>query len=256
MAQHEGRRGELAQWNEQASLDSNGERLIRRLELIGPLRDEDRQAVLELPIRVRAFGADQDILREGDRPTECGLVLDGFLFRHKLVTDGRRQILSFHPTSDMPDLQSVFLGTMDHSIGTLVASRVAFIPHAAIRELIQKRPSAATALWRETMVEAAMFREWMVGLGRRSAYQRVAHLLCEIGLKLERVGLGTRTQYEFPVTQTELADALGMSTVHANRVVQELRRTKIVIWRGSSVTIQDWDALTEAGEFNVTYLHT
>jgi CRP-like cAMP-binding protein len=240
---------------EQRRLDREGERLLRKLEGHAPLEPEDRQALLRLPMRTRTYAADQDLIREGDRPTECCLVLEGFVFRHKLVTDGRRQIISFHPAGDMPDLQSLFLKRMDHSIATLVPARVGFIPHQAMRELIQSRPSLAAALWRETLVEGSIFREWIVGLGRHSAYQRVAHLLCEIGLKLEMVGLGTRTKYELPLTQTELADALGMSTVHANRIVQELRRSKIVIWRGHSVTIPDWHALKAAGEFDPRYLH-
>ncbi|MBV9783446.1 MAG: Crp/Fnr family transcriptional regulator [Acidisphaera sp.] len=240
---------------EERGLHSEGTLLIRRLERLAPLHDDDRRALLELPIRAKAHYADQDIVREGDRPTECGLVLKGFVFRHKLVADGRRQIVSFNPAGEIPDLQSLYLPRLDYSIGTLVPTRMGYVPHQALRALVQSRPSIAAALWREIVVEASIFREWMVSLGRRSAYQRVAHLLCEIGLKLEMAGHGTRSEYEFPVTQSELADALGISTVHANRVVQELRRTNIVVWRGSSVTILDWRALQEAGEFDPAYLH-
>ena len=231
------------------------DRWARKLDSIAELSEADVAAIRALPLRVREFAADQDIVREGDRPAECALVMEGFVFRHKLVIDGRRQILSFDPPGDVPDLQSLHLTRMDHSIGTLVRTKIGFIAHRAIEQLAQSRPGVGAALWRETLIDAAIYREWMIGLGRRSAYQRVAHLLCEMALRLEAVGLGGRDGFQFPVTQAELADALGLSTVHANRVVQELRRAGIVAWRGPAVVILDWAGLREAGGFDAAYLH-
>jgi len=230
-------------------------RLLRRLENGVEFTEEERQLLLNLPLHVRSFEADQDVVREGDRPSDTGLVLEGFVCRHKVAADGRRQILSFHPAGDIPDLQSLRLKAMDHSIAALVPTRMAFIPHHALEALIRTSPMIASALWRQTLIDAAIFREWMLGLGRRSAFQRVAHLLCEMALRLKQVGLGDERGYNFPVTQSELGDALGISTVHANRVVQELRRSRLIVWQGAKLTILDWDGLQMAADFDPAYLH-
>ena len=234
---------------------SESHRLVRKLESIAVLSGEERQALLHLPMRVKAFEADQTIVREGDRPFECGLVLTGFVCRHRVVADGRRQIMSFHTPGDIPDLQSLHLKVMDHSLGALVPTTMAFIAHPAMADLIRSHPGIAAALWRDTLIDAAIFREWMVGLGRRSAHQRIAHLLCEMALRFKAVGLGSEHAYELPATQAELADALGLSAVHANRVLQDLRRSELIVLRGHAVTILDWDGLQQAGEFDPGYLH-
>lgn len=229
--------------------------LVRRLEKIAELAEDDKQQLLGLPAHIRSFEADQDVVREGDRPAECGLVVEGFVCRYKVVADGRRQIMSFHTTGDLPDLHSLHLPVLDDSIAALVPTRMAFIPHPAIEHLVRHNPTIANALWRMTLIDASIFREWMLGLGRRSAYQRVAHLLCETAFRLKQVGLGDERGYAFPITQSELGDALGISTVHANRVVQELRRNQLIIWHGATVTILDWEGLQLAADFDPAYLH-
>lgn len=229
--------------------------LVRRLEGIADLTEDDKQLLLGLPTHVRGFEADQDIVREGDRPAECAMVIEGFVCRYKVVADGRRQIMSFHTTGDIPDLHSLHLPTLDDSICALVPTKMAFIPHQAIESLVRQSPTITGALWRLTLIDASIFREWMLGLGRRSAYQRVAHLLCETALRFKQVGLGGERGYTFPITQAELGDALGISTVHANRVVQELRRNELIIWQGSTLTILDWDGLQLAADFDPAYLH-
>jgi CRP-like cAMP-binding protein len=146
--------------------------LVRKLESIAPLSDEERQAIVGLPMMVRNLKADQDIVRDQDRPSQCCLILEGFACRYKVIEGGKRQIFSFHIPGDIPDLQSLHLDIMDHSLGTIVASKVAFIPHEMVRAFIRAHPRIGDVFWRDTLIDAAIFREWMAGLGRREAYAR------------------------------------------------------------------------------------
>ena len=230
-------------------------RLLMKLESIAELSQEDKAAVVALPMSIRSLPADSDIVSDGERPSECCLVLEGFACRYKLLSDGKRQILSFHTPGDIPDLQSLHLKVMDHSLGTLVPSRVAFIPHQSVSDLTRYYPRVAAAFWRDTLIDAAIFREWMVGLGRRSAYQRIAHLICEMAMRFKAVGLTTDHTYNLPVTQAELGDALGLSTVHVNRVIQQLRSEGLITFESRKVTALDWEGLKRAGDFDPTYLH-
>jgi CRP-like cAMP-binding protein len=229
--------------------------LIRKLESIYPLRDGEKEAVINLPMHVRELEAGQDIVREGDRPSQCCLLLDGFAQRYKVVGDGCRQIMSFHVPGDMPDVLSLHLPVMDHSLGTLAASKVGFISHQSVRRLIQDHPRIGDAFWRDTLVDAAVFREWLVGMGRRDAHARIAHLFCEIVTRLDVVGLAPGRSVQIPITQSTIADALGLSAAHVNRVVQELRSEGLITWRGRILTVNDWDGLKQAGDFDAAYLH-
>jgi CRP-like cAMP-binding protein len=229
--------------------------LIRHLEQFVPLSEKEKQALEGAAARVRVFSPDQDLVSNGDRPTDCKLILSGFACTYKLLSDGRRQIMSFQIPGDICDLQGFFLGEMDHAIGTLTAGRVAVIPHEELLDLTETYPRIARALSQSTFVDAAIFREWMVGLGRRSAYERIAHLLSEMWLRLQAVGLTQDSSCDLPVTQTELADALGLTTVHVNRTLQQLRREGLITLRGRTLTLGDPDGLKRAGEFNPGYLH-
>ncbi|MCB8820906.1 Crp/Fnr family transcriptional regulator [Microvirga rosea] len=229
--------------------------LLQKLESISVLSDEEKQAILHLPMNVRVLEADTDIVRDGDRPSDCCLILSGFICRYKVLSDGRRQIMGFYIPGDIPDLQSLHLQVIDNSVGTLVKSSVALIPHQSLRDLWQRYPNLGEILWRDTLIDAAMFREWLIGVGRRSAYQRIAHLLCELLMRMKAVGLANESGCDLPVTQSEFGDALGLSTVHVNRVLQDLRRDGLIVLRGSSLTIPDWEALQTAGDFDPAYLH-
>ncbi len=229
--------------------------LIRKLESIAPLAPEEKAALLRLPLRLHAVAADRDVVREGDRPAECCLIVEGFACRYNLTDEGKRQILSFHISGDIPDLQSLHLDVMDHSLGTLVPSRLAFIQHEDLRSLMRSHPRLGDLFWRDTLIDAAVFRQWMVGLGRRSAHTRIAHLLCELLVRLRAVELAEDHAFDLPVTQTELGDALGLSTVHVNRVLQDLRSENLISLRGGTLTVLDWDGLKTAGEFDPVYLH-
>src|SRR3954452_6766976 len=180
--------------------------LIHKLESILVLSDDEKDVLRKLSGTIKTVGPRQDLVREGDRPSACCLILDGFAYRYKLTHDGKRQIFSFHIPGDIPDLQSLHIDVMDHSLSSLTACKVMFIPHEIVCDLMRRCPRIGDAFWRETLIDAAVFREWIMNLGRREAYGRMAHLLCEFYVRLRAVGLTTDHSYEFPLTQAELAD--------------------------------------------------
>lgn len=204
-------------------------------------------------MQMRDVAADQDLVREGDRPQTCMLLVEGFAARYRTLSDGRRQILSFHIAGDFMDLQGLTLTRLDHSISTLTACRVAMFTHGAITDLLTD-PGLTRVLWHEAMVDSAIFREWIVNVGRRSAYQRVAHVLCELVTRMEAVGLAHDGICDLPLTQGELADATGLSTVHVNRVIQELRRENLITLRSRTFSALNWSGLKVAAEFDANYL--
>jgi CRP-like cAMP-binding protein len=191
----------------------------------------------------------------GDSSSESCLIVAGFACRYILTAEGKRQILSFHIGGDIPDLQSLNINVMDHSLATLAPSSLAFIQHNDLRALMRSHPRLGDLLWRDTLIDAAVFRQWMVELGRRDAYGRIAHLLCELLVRVRAVELVEDHAFTLPVTQAELGDAFGLSTVHVNRVLQDLRRDDLITLRGVSLKVLDWEGLKEAGEFDPTYLH-
>jgi CRP-like cAMP-binding protein len=231
------------------------EPLVRKLESIAQLTPTDKDALRTLPIRVTTVSQHSEVIREGDAPSECCLIITGFLYRYRTLRNGTRQILAIHVPGDIPDLQSLHLDVVDHSVGALEASTVAFVAHSALAAVAKQHPGIAVALWKDALIDAAIYREWLVGLGRRSAHVRVAHLMCECFAKLRAVGLTNGASCRFPVTQTDLGDALGLSTVHVNRVLQDLRRDGLISFKGKVLTIPDWDALRRAGDFDPAYLH-
>ncbi len=230
-------------------------RLVRKLESIAGLTDEERHAILSLPAKTRFLEPRQDIVRDADKPSQCCLILEGWICRYKLLSEGRRQIFSFHIPGDVPDLQSLHIHTMDHSLATVTKASVAFIPHDALRDLISRFPNIAALLWRDTLIDAGIFRQWMLGMGRRSAYGRIAHLFCEMYVKLEAVGLAGEHRCALPITQLDLADALGLTSVHVNRTLKELRGSGLLTLRSNTLVVEKWDELAQAAEFDPTYLH-
>lgn len=231
------------------------DRLITKLQSITNISDDDVRALRGLPVTLTKLDQDADVVRQGDRPSQCCVLVEGFLFRYILTEQGKRQITSVHVPGDMPDLQSLHLDVMDHSLGVLAPSTVAFIPHAAIRDLVERRAGVASALWRDTLVDAAVFREWIANVGARSAYQRAAHLLCEIFSKMKAVGLASDNGCAFPMTQQEIADAAGLSVVHVNRTLQQLRADGLIVLERKRLSIPDWESLKQAADFDPLYLH-
>ncbi|AMJ62768.1 Crp/Fnr family transcriptional regulator [Bosea sp. PAMC 26642] len=229
--------------------------LLRKMESISDLSAQDKESLLALPVTIRHYDGNTDIISEGNRTRHCCLVLDGLLCRYKTVENGNRQILSLHVPGDIPDLHSLHIEVMDHSLGTLSPSRVGFIPHEAVLQLTRSSYRIAEAFWREALIDAAVFREWMVGIGRRPAQSRLAHLLCEFATKTRVVGLSDGLVFELPMTQTEIGDALGLSTVHTNKTLKALRKSGLIEIRARRMKVLDWNSLCELGEFDPTYLH-
>jgi CRP-like cAMP-binding protein len=230
-------------------------RLVRKLESITDLTADERQALLDLPMTVRTYVRGQDIVREGDIPGECCLILDGFTSRYKLLPDGRRQIMAFHTPGDLPDLHSLHIRVMDHSLSAMMPTSAAFIPHWSMRDLTERFPGLLHAFWRDTLIDAAIFREWMIGIGRRTAHERIAHLICEMLLRLRAVDLAPNDTFKLPTIQADIADALGLSNVHVNRVLQDLRRDGLITWSNYTVSVLKWEELQSLALFDATYLH-
>ena len=229
--------------------------LVRKLESIVSLTEDEKQALADLPMQVITLRGDQDIVREGDRPSRCCLFLEGIGCTYKVTADGRRQIVAFNIPGSIPDLQSLHLETLDTSVSTLEPCRVGFIQHEAIQDLCDRHPRIAAAFWRKALIDAAIYREWVINIGQRDAYTRMAHLLCEMVMRLNAVGLASDDACELPITQSELGDALGITTVHVNRVLKQIRADDLVRTKGAVLTIPDWEALKRAGDFDPNYLH-
>jgi CRP-like cAMP-binding protein len=229
--------------------------MVRKLNLWQPLNQSDREAVLRLPFTRRRLSAGQYIVWEGDRPQNSCLLVSGFAYRHKLSGSGRRQIMSIHMKGDIVDLQNSLLGVADHNVQMLSAGDVALIPVDAMREIAFNRPAVGMAMWYETLVEGSIFREWILNIGRRDALTRIAHLLCEFALRLEIADLGKQSEYELPITQEQLSDAVALTSVHVNRMLMKLEAEGLIKRTKRVVTINDWQELAKVGDFEPRYLH-
>ena len=229
-------------------------RLLFRLERLNTLSAVDRQRIVDLPLKLVNYPADREIVSYGHSTSRCTLVLDGFLYSQKPVAGSRRQITSFFVPGDIVDLPTLFLPNVDHAIATLGPAVLAFVPHAALKEVLDESSALAQAFWRETLMQAAIFQEWVVNLGRRDAFARLAHIVCELTMRLQSVGLVRDLSFSMPWTQLDVADACGISSVHANRVIQELRHLELVEWDSRRLKIRNWNALARLGDFNDDYL--
>jgi CRP-like cAMP-binding protein len=229
--------------------------MIRRLERRAPLSAADRQALISLPHTVRRLGPNGHVVRDGDAADHCALLLSGFAFRYKITGQGGRQIISLHIASEFLDLQHSFLGVADTSVQTLTEADVAVIPTGALQSLVLANAAVGRALWMDTLIDASIFREWVVNVGRRDSRARVAHLLCEFSLRLEAAGMAHNHRYELPMTQEQLADAVGLTSVHVNRVLRQLEEEGLIDRNRRAITISDWARLRDVGDFNERYLH-
>lgn len=229
--------------------------LILKLERRDRLTLEEKRVLESAIARVRDVGADEDIVREGDRPAESSLLLEGFAARYKVLSNGRRQITSIHVLGDFVDLHSFLLKVMDHSVLALTPCRIATIPHAVLTKITEEYPHLTRLLWLNTLIDGAIHREWLTAMGRRTATAHMAHLICELFVRLDAVGQVHDDTIHLPITQAELGDTLGLSTVHVNRVLQELRKDGLIRWQGNALSVLDWDRLKTAAEFTPTYLN-
>lgn len=229
--------------------------LFARLEIFVDLRDDEKALLAGLDRDVRKFKPRQSIIREGDRPEQVHLIISGWAVRYKTLPDGSRQIIGFLLPGDFCDLHVAVLRQMDHAIVALTACEVAFIPSAEIDKLTSHHNSLAKALWWGTLVDEAVLRNWVVNIGRRDAHERIAHLLCELHLRMKMIGLVSNGKCSFPLTQEELADATGLTSVHTNRTLQRLRSEGLIELQGRMLTVLDTQALAKVAGFDPGYLH-
>ena len=229
--------------------------LVRRWSKYADLSEDDRDAILALPFTRKTFGKDAYIVREGQETTECSLLLKGFAFRQKLLRDGGRQIISFHIPSEFVDLQNGVLGMADHNVQSLNRCELAMVPRFALLDLVNACPAIRLGMWVDTLIDASIFREWVVNVGRRDSRARLAHLLCELAFRLERNGANKGGAFDFPLTQEQLADATGLTAVHTNRTLQSLRRDGLIQLTSGNLNVLDWEGLREVGDFDELYLH-
>lgn len=231
------------------------ELLVANLELRCPLSPSDREAVLALPYTLKSLAPGSYAVREGEPPTGCGVLVSGFAYRQKLTGDGGRQILSIHIPGEALDFQNIFLNVADHSVQMLTRGHLAVVPRADIQRIARHSASICHAILVSTLVEASIFREWILNVGRRDAKSRLAHVLCELAVRLDAHGLTDHMGYHLPMTQAELADALGLTPVHLNRVIRSLESDGLINRSKRDLSFPDWERMRDMADFNDRYLH-
>lgn len=228
---------------------------VRRLDALGPLSDQDKRLLDQAVVATQWVDANHDLVREGERPSGCKLMLRGVACGYRILEGGQRQITSFKLPGDLCGLEGFLMGRADQAIGTLVPCMVAVVPPGTLADWTEGQPGIARALWRGTLVDAAVSQTWLGNLDSRTARGRVAHLLCELLLRLEAVGAGKGAPAVLQLTQPEIGDALGLSVVHVARTLQRMRIERLVETGGGQVAVLDRDGLRVAGGFDAAYLH-
>jgi CRP-like cAMP-binding protein len=230
--------------------------VVRKLGTRVELNDDDRAAILCLPFVVRTYAPSSHIVREDDPPQKyCDLIQSGFAFRQKITALGARQIVSLHLAGDFLDLQNLFLNVSDHDVQALTALATIGIERDALQQLTLQRPTIGRAMWIDALVDASIYREWVMNVGRRDARSRIAHLLCELALRMKAAGLGTETRFELPMTQEQLADMVGLTSVHVNRTLKSLAADGIVHRDRRFIGFSNWNDVSALADFNALYLH-
>lgn len=229
--------------------------MICKLEHGASLTDEDKAVLEAVCAETRRVPPRVDLIEEGENPRFVQLVLDGFACRYKMLSDGRRSIVAYLVPGDFCDLHVAILGQMDHSIATVTGCTMVQIPYDTVEKLVSRHPRIARALWWATLVDEAVLREWLVNLGRRTAARRLAHLFCELRVRLMSVAHDGENGFHFPFTQEELSHMLGVTPVHVNRVLQQLREDGLILLEDKMLGIPDVARLEAFAEFDATYLH-
>ncbi len=228
---------------------------IAKLDGFVALTEEAKAALKQASLGAHLIGPRIDLLREGDMPEGGILITEGIACRYKHRANGARQITAYLVPGDTCDLEFHPFREMDDAIATVSACRVARISAATLNELVAGHPTVAQALRMTALVDKATLREWLLNIGSRSAMERIAHLFCELFVRLQTVGLTAEDGYVLPMTQSDLADTAGLSSVHVNRSLQSLRRQGVIDLKGKNLTILDWARLKTIAEFKANYLH-
>jgi CRP-like cAMP-binding protein len=227
---------------------------VFKSERFGRLTIAEKEILQEATGRTLTVQAREDIRAAGDPTPECYLILDGFACEYMILPQGRRQIISFRIPGDFCDLETLLVHSLKHSVAALRPTTVAVIERQALFRLAKKNPRILVILWQDTLLDMAIQRQWIANVGQRNAYARIAHLICELCLRLQAVGLAHDGVFELPITQTDLADAVGLSLVQVNRTLRRIRADDLISWRGSTLIVHDQSALEAAAGFNAGYL--
>jgi len=231
------------------------ERAVRKLARLAQLDEVDRQAIHALRARIETHPSHSVLVKDGARATHCTLLVDGFACRHKETSAGGRQILAFQLPGDFLDLQLMFLPRSDHVVQALSPVTIARVAAEDMRALVSERPHLAEALWRDTLIDASIAREWVVNVGRRTALARIAHLLCEIAARREAAGFGPPERFDLPMTQEQIGDATGLTSVHVNRKLHDLEAMGVIARDRRDLHIRNRRRLMRIGDFDPAYLH-
>jgi CRP-like cAMP-binding protein len=229
--------------------------LLLKLQVRDVVSREEEEVLRASVAEVRDHPGGRTIVRSGTTLSASTLLLDGIVCRYKDLADGQRQIMELHVAGDFVDLHGFILKRLDHNVGTLTPVKIAMVPHDALRAITETHPHLGRMLWFSTLLDAAIHREKILSIGRRSAMARIAHVFCELLVRLRLVGLADESSYALPLTQADLADVTGLTSVHVNRMLKKLRDDGLLTFRGGRVEIGDWEALQRVAEFDPTYLH-
>ncbi len=229
--------------------------LIRKLKEHSRLSREDLAAITALRYKLRELASNEDLIRQGDDPKVSAVVISGTLARYHLLHNGRRQYLSFHLAGDMPDSQALFIEKMDHAVCAVGPALVALIPHKDLLSTFERRPSVGFAIWRETLIDAAIFREAITNNSARTTMARLAHLFCELFYRAKASALTQGATFEVLISLVQLSETLGMSIATVNRTLLDLRESRAAEFRRGRLQVKNWERLVEIAQFNPSYLH-
>jgi CRP-like cAMP-binding protein len=231
------------------------ERHLMKIRARDEVSAEEEAAMRGLVAEVKEFASDTKVIRAEEELSVSMLLLDGLGCRYKDLRNGERQITELHVAGDFLDLHSFTLKKLDHDVMTLTPCRIGIVPHERLEKITEDYPHLTRLYWFGTNLDAAIHREWEVSLGRRSALAKTAHLFCELYVRLGIAGLTEDMSYSLPLTQADLAECLGLTSVHINRMLKELRDKELATFREGRVMIHDWEGLQRAAEFNPSYLY-
>lgn len=229
--------------------------LLLKLRARDLVSEEEEEVLRAAVSEIREYPEGRTIVRTGTTLSASTLLVDGIVCRYKDLADGQRQIMELHVAGDFVDLHGFLLKQLDHNVGTMTPVRIASFPHDGLRTVTETHPHLGRMLWFSTLLDAAIHREKILSIGRRSAMARIAHIFCELLVRLRIVGLADDRSYALPLTQADLADVTGLTSVHVNRMLKKLRDEDLLTFRGGMVTIGDWDRLQRVAEFDPAYLH-
>ena len=231
------------------------ERLMLKFRARDVVTAEEEEVLRQVLGDIRELPQGRVLVRANVPLTDCTLLIDGFVARYKDLADGQRQIMEIHVPGDFLDLHSFLLKRLEHNVGAMTPVRIALVPHEAVREITERHPHLARMLWFSTLLDAALHRERILSVGRRTALARIAHLMCEFYVRLEIVELARDFHFNLPLTQTDISDACGLTSVHVNRMLKKLRDDGLLTFRNGEVVIHDWERLQRVGEFSPAFLY-